>query len=93
MKKKNPHVMLRESDIRRIKHECTEEAANFAIILLLSVMHDKHGYGKKRLTRILEQTDWLADSISKGYVKLEELRHMIEDECGIVIFNRKVDAL
>ena len=91
MKKKNPHVMLRESDIRRIKRECTEEATNYAIILLLSVMHDKHGYGKERLARVLDQLDSLADSVSKGYVKLADLRYMIEDECGIVIFNRKVD--
>lgn len=91
MKKKNPHITLRESDIRGIKRDCTEKATNYAIILLLSVMHDKHGYGKKRLSRILNQLDDLADSIAKGYVRLEDLRSMIEDECGIVVFNRKVD--
>ena len=89
MKKKNPHITIRESDIRRIKRECTENATNYAIILLLSVMHDKHGYGKKRLARVLNQLDNLADSVSEGYVKLEDLRHMIEDECGIIIMNRK----
>ena len=89
MKKKNPHITIRESDIRRIKNECTENATNYAILLLLSVMHDKWGFGKKRLSRILSQLDSLADGISGGYVNLKDLRTMIEDECGIVVINRK----
>ena len=89
MKKKNPNITIRESDIRRIKKECTENATNYAIILLLSVMHDKWGFGKKRLARILSQLDSLADGISGGYVNLKDLRTMIEDECGIVVINRR----
>ena len=88
-KKKNPCITIRESDIRRIKKECTKNAVDFAVILFLSVMHDKHGYGKKRLARVLNQLDNLADSVSEGYVNLEDLRHMIEDECGIIVINRK----
>lgn len=89
MKKKNPNITIRESDIRRLKKECTENATNYAIILLLSVMHDKWGFGKKRLSRILSQLDSLADGISGGYVNLKDLRTMIEDECGIVVINRR----
>lgn len=92
-KKKNAHIWLRESDLRRIERECTHNATNYAIILLLSVLHDKWGFGSKRLAKVLSQTDELADSISNGYVKLEDLRSMIEDECGIrVIKGEKENA-
>lgn len=88
MKKKNSRVTLRESDIRKIKRECIQNATNYVIILVLSVFRDEHKYGKKRLTRVLNQIDSLADSVSQGSVKLDALRRKIEDECGIVIFNR-----
>ena len=87
-KKKNPSVSLKASQIKNIKKECTNNATNYAIILLLSVMHDKWGFGKKRLARILSQLDDLADSISRGYVRLEDLRVMIEEECKIQVMKR-----
>ena len=51
MKKKNPCVHLKQSDIKRIKREAADSELNYVVILLLAVMHDKGGYGRKRLKR------------------------------------------
>ena len=83
MKKKNPVRQLRESDIRRIKKEVADDAIRYATVIFLSVMRDNEGYGVKRLKRIYEGAEYLADSISRGYVKLSDLEQALKDEADI----------
>ena len=83
--KKNPVRQLRESDIRRIKKEAADDAIRYATVIFLSVMRDNEGYGVKRLKRIYEGIEYLADSISRGYVKLADLEQALKDEADIHI--------
>ncbi len=85
MKKKNPCRQLRESDIRRIKKEAADEAIRYATVIFLSVMRDNEGYGVKRLKRVYEGIEYLADSVSRGYVKLADLEKALKDEANIHI--------
>lgn len=84
-KKKNPARQLRESDIRRIKKEAADDAIRYATVIFLSVMRDNEGYGVKRLKRVYEGVEYLADSISRGYVKLSDLEQALKDEADIHI--------
>lgn len=84
-KKKNPAIHLRESDIRRIKKETTDAAIRYAIVVFLSVMRDNEGYGPKRLKRLYESIEYLADSISRGYVSIADLEKAMVDEANIHI--------
>ena len=85
MKKRNPARQLRESDIRRIKKEAADAAVRYALVLFLNVMRDTEGYGVKRLKRVYEAIEYLADSVSRGYVKLEDLERVLKDEANINI--------
>lgn len=84
-KKKNPCRQLRESDIRRIKKEAADDAIRYATVLFLSAMRDTEGYGVKRLKRVYEAIEYLADSVSRGYVKLSDLEQALRDEADIHI--------
>lgn len=85
MKKRNPARQLRESDIRRIKKEAADAAVRYALVLFLNVMRDTEGYGVKRLKRVYEAIEYLADSVSRGYVKLQDLEQVLKDEANINI--------
>ena len=50
-KKKNPHITLRGSDVKRMKKETTHDAVVSAFAIFLMVMHDKWGFGAIRLNR------------------------------------------
>lgn len=84
-KKKNPCVNLKQSDVKHIKKEATNEGLKYAILLFFTVMRDKEGYGIKRLKRIYEETTALADSINKGYVKWKDLEQVLKEEADITI--------
>ena len=40
-KKKNPQIILKQSDVRRIKEEVTRSATENAFVLFFTVLHDK----------------------------------------------------
>ena len=82
-KKKNPVITLRESDIRRMKKEVTDDAVRSAFVIIFMVMHDKWGFGKKRLARLLKQTAELSEMIAEGDVSLAQLKRILKDEQGI----------
>lgn len=46
-------------------------------------MRDKEGYGPKRLRRLLDEVNYLSDSIVKGYVSVQDLFRALEEEVGI----------
>lgn len=84
-KKKNPARQLRESDIRRIKKEAADDAIRYSTVLFLSAMRDTEGYGVKRLKRVYEAIEYLADSVTRGYVKISDLEKALRDEADIHI--------
>lgn len=83
MKKKNPIVHLRESDIKKIKEDATNEGIKCALIMFFTVMRDKEGYGVKRIKRLFNYTAELADSLKKRYVKMQDLEKVLADEADI----------
>ena len=85
-KKKNPVIHLKQSDVKRIKEEATNDGLKYAIILFFTVMRDKEGYGIKRLKRIFDEATELADSINKGYVDWKDLEKVLSDEADIQLY-------
>lgn len=89
MKKKNPVVSMRESERRKLIDKSRNEGILFVTVILLSVMRDKFGYGKKRLKRIYSAMEDLAESVGAGYVKLTDLQMTLEEEADITIGTRE----
>lgn len=86
MKKKNPCVQLKASDVKKMKRDASDKALKYGLVLFLTVMRDKEGYGIKRLQRIYDNMQELADSINKGYVNLFDLEKTLQEEANINIF-------
>lgn len=84
-KKKNPHITLKQSDVRRIKEDVTRSATENAFVLFFTVMHDKHGYGRKRLTRLFKEVEYLASMVNETphCVTIEQLKKALRDDTGI----------
>lgn len=82
-KKKNPVIHLKQSGVKRIKEEATNEGLKGALILFFTVMRDKEGYGIKRLKRLFNEITDLADSLKQGYVKMEDLEQVLFEEANI----------
>lgn len=53
--------------------------------IFFTVMHDKEGYGKKRLKRLWKEVNALSDSVIKGYVKISDLQKTLDEEMGVVL--------
>ena len=84
-KKKNPHITLKQSDVRRIKEEVTRSATENAFVLFFTVMHDKWGFGTKRLTRLFKQVEYLASMVNETphIVTIEQLKRSLVEELGL----------
>lgn len=87
--KKDPHWNLRASDVKQIKANATKEAVDVALTLMFGLpilwLHDKKGWGEKRLSELVNGITGLYDSFSRGYLTLDDIRETIQKETGIVV--------
>lgn len=60
-------------------------AHKLAMLLVLTVLHDKHGFGTKRLEKVLEEVNDLLDSFNKGYISIDDLNGTLHEETGIKV--------
>ena len=49
------------------------------------MLHDKWGFGNKRLSKFLSQVNDTFDAIEKDYVSLKDIKKVLEEECKINI--------
>ncbi len=84
-KKKNPHITLKQSDVRRIKEEVTRSATESAFVLFFTVLHDKWDFGPKRLARIFKQVEELSSMVNETprTVTIEQLKRSLVEDLGI----------
>lgn len=56
------------------------------MIISLMVLHDKFGYGEKRLNKFIDEYYKQLDAYNTGYVEsIEDFRTVLKEECGIEI--------
>ena len=84
-KNKNPHITLKQSDVRRIKEEVARSATESMLVLFFTVMHDKWGFGYKRLSRVFRQVESLSSMVNETphAVTIEQLKKSLLDDLGI----------
>lgn len=90
IKKKDPMVSIKQTDIDRMKEEATEIGCKMAFSLMLAVpsmvIHDKFGSLMKkdgRLERFIDMCMEEYKCYEEGYVTLEDMAKILEDEAGI----------
>jgi hypothetical protein len=89
--KKNKVLQIRESQLRNIKKEATQEAINYSFVIFLNAMRDYEGYGKKRLCRLYARINDLSDSVARGYCSIYDLEKVLYEEAGIVMKGGRFD--
>ena len=73
-KKVNPYrIPATQGDIEKAKRDATNTAVASTWAIMFSVLRDKEGYDYDRLRRIWDETNYLADSIARKYVKIDDL--------------------
>ena len=70
---------------RRDADKLIVSAHKLAALLYLTVLHDKYGFGTKRLENVLYHVNDLLDSYNKGYISVEDLNETLHDETGLKV--------
>jgi hypothetical protein len=71
------------ADVLKAKKDAQDRAINITWAIFFSVMRDKEGWGRTRLARLWSEIEDLSDSITKGYVSVNDLMNTLRDEIGI----------
>lgn len=92
IKKKDPMVSIKQSDIDRMKEEATEKGCKMAFNLMLAVpamvIHDKFGSLMKKEGRVEKFVDLCMEEYKcyeEGYVRLDEMAKILKDEARVEI--------
>lgn len=89
MAEQEPVINIKAADVKKIKQEASKNAANTAFLLMLGfpvmAVHDKHGWGRIRCERLVNEILDLYDSFDKGYITLEDIYLTLKEEIGITI--------
>lgn len=82
--KKFKEQMLRVQ-MNRISNEQQKKNFESALILILWVLHDKFGFGNKRLERLIDEINKFNEDFNAGLIDPKELIEQLEEETKIKI--------
>lgn len=77
------------ADVEKAKKEAKSFAIDAVWAIFFTALRDKEGFGEKRLRRVWDAVNDISDSICKGYVTVNDLRHTLKEEAGIVLGEEK----
>lgn len=89
--KTNKVHQIRDSKLRQLEKKWTDNATSLALISFLTVLHDKEGYGRRRLARVFRDVNKLSEEVNEGRVSLLDLKKVLEEEQGIVVVLKEID--
>ena len=100
VKKKDPMVSIKQSDVNAMKQEATKKGCELAFNLMLAipamVIHDKFGSLRKKDGRVEKFVDLCMKEYKcyeEGYVTLQELAKCLQDEAGVKIKGWEVEEI
>lgn len=62
-----------QADVEKAKRQAQTHAINMVWAVFFTALRDKEGFGYTRLRRVWDEVNYISDSVSKGYVKLDDL--------------------
>ena len=65
--------------------DAVRQTTNARTIIALWVLHDKFGFGKKRLSQFLEEQNAFTDTLNAKLVSQEETLEALKTECQVTI--------
>ncbi|MBS5399459.1 MAG: hypothetical protein KHY08_10195 [Lachnospiraceae bacterium] len=84
IKKKGMNQALARMTQIRKDNMLISAAGKANMIISLMVLHDKFGYGEKRLNKFIDEYQKQLDAYNSGYVEsVNDFIEVLKDECGI----------
>ena len=68
---------------RRERRQDASAIADTCIAAMLWALHNTEGFGEKRLARVLEESDRIADFIADRCLTPDDIYQTLEDETGL----------
>lgn len=65
-----------------INEKCYNTNVLFRAAILLH-MHDKYGYGKKRLLTLLDELEKTLEAYEEGYISINDMIQTLKEETGV----------
>jgi hypothetical protein len=69
--------------LQKMQQAREEEMREIITVIVLYVLHDKFGFGRKRLERFSDEVMELTDSIAKGYLDLDDMVDVLVHEAKL----------
>lgn len=90
-KRTNPHKRLASSkNIEDAKQEATGNGIEAALLVMFSVLHDKHGWGRKRMNAFFDRLNELSGDVACRKVSILELEDTLRKKYGVVVSNDRI---
>ena len=70
---------------RKGAQDAVEKAASGRLLMVLWVLHDKFGFGNKRLMRMTDEINELADAMNMKLLGEKDIIKALKDECDLEI--------
>ena len=70
---------------RKGARDGAEKAVNTRLLMVLWVLHDKFGFGNKRLMRMTDEINELAEAMNKNLLDEKGIIKALKDECDLEI--------
>lgn len=83
----NPKMQVQRKKVanRRDADNLITAAHKLNVLLFLTVLHDKYGFGKKRCEDVMSYVNDLLDSYNQNYISIYDLDSTLEEETGIKV--------
>lgn len=76
---------MTEAKLEKIKAQVTDEAMMRALRLVLWAIIDKRGETKEQVKQLSQDINYVSDSITRGFLKWEDIDKVLDEEYEIII--------
>lgn len=74
-----------KADVEKAKKQAMKESVKYAWAIMFSVMRDKFNWNTEQLQALWTHVESYSESISKGYIGIDDLMRVLEEEDGIIL--------
>lgn len=74
-----------KATLKKMQGLITSDSINLSMALFLTVLFDKFGYTAEKLHDVWDAVNSLSDGVAKGYVNINDLLRVLDEEYGITI--------
>ena len=82
---KRQTITMSQYEANRLVSKATDQATERAIRLFLYVLIDKRGFKKEDIPGLTRDINYVADSVSKGYISWNDIDKMLDSDYDVQI--------